>query len=694
MKADFDITEIQGVFAEESKELLETMELSLLDLQKGIHIPENLNGIFRAVHTLKGSSGLFQFEEIQKFAHELETFLDSLRESPPNELDPNMIQTLFQCTDHLKILTENYLSGAPDMSQETLEKGAKLLSALSGATPAEPAGPSEQSTSAIPKNENESPPPASHEWHISLRLHEDAWLAGLDILKPLSWLKKCGEVLTILPVTETIPLNNFDPEKAYLGFEIRFLSETNNPDEIEDAFEFWDESCDIRILPASQSIQLWGELPETEETLMHIWEQLGYPPEFLKERSKDAHTPGEQPPTEDLIPSPKPENKKKATGSVMRVDTKKMDELINLVGELVLKNSQLLHYVSSVGDKEMGSYVQSMSRLVEEVRNISLNMRMLPIEKTFRKMERVAIDIAHKLGKKIQFEVSGAEAELDKTIIEKINDPLVHLIRNAVDHGIETPEERVAAGKPEVGTIRLSARHETGCMLIEISDDGSGLNTQHILDTAIERGLADKNIDYTEDEIADFIFQPGFSTANAVTEVSGRGVGMDVVRKNIDSMRGNITIQSKRGQGTRFIITLPLTLAIIDGFMVEAAGQKFIIPLDMVMECLDLKADELSNNLYNLRGEPLPCIRLSDIFQYRDSHLGKRESLVVTQVNQKHVGIIVNSTVGEYHTVVKSLGPVFKNLDCVSGSTITGDGEIALILDMQYLLSIAEDYKG
>ncbi|MHB9100966.1 MAG: chemotaxis protein CheA, partial [Sulfuricella sp.] len=378
--------------------------------------------------------------------------------------------------------------------------------------------------------------------------------------------------------------------------------------------------------------------------------------------------------------------------SFIRVHADKLDDLINLVGELVIASASAALLSQRSRDMMLHEATSTMSRLVEEIRDGALQLRMVQIGETFNRFHRVVRDMSKEIGKEIGLVITGAETELDKTVIEKIGDPLMHLVRNSMDHGIEPAEMRKARGKPAKGTVRLNAYHESGSIVIEVGDDGGGLNRERILAKALERGLVGPNQSLSDKEIYSLIFEAGFSTADAVTNLSGRGVGMDVVRRNIEALRGMIEIDSEPGAGTTMKIRLPLTLAIIDGFLMGVGSASYVVPLDMVMECIELNEEERQEtrerNYINLRGTVLPFIRLRDHFR-EQGKAGRRENIVVVQYAGQKAGLVVDELMGEFQTVIKPLGKLFGNLKGVSGSTILGSGEVALILDVPALIQRA-----
>jgi two-component system chemotaxis sensor kinase CheA len=505
-----------------------------------------------------------------------------------------------------------------------------------------------------------------------------------------------------------------DPEICYLGYEINFKSQAEKQ-EIEGAFEFIREDSQVHILPPSSRvidyINLIKALPEQDLQLGEILVQCGSltPNELefalelqreLKSQSIDVPLGSIvvnngltlQPVLESAIAKQNQirEGKTKEIQSI-RVDAEKLDQLINLVGELVIAGASSSLHAHSSGDRILIESFSMLTRLLEEVRDAALQLRMVQIGATFNRFQRVVRDVAKELGKDIELIITGAETELDKTVVEKISDPLMHLVRNSMDHGIEAPDVRMEKQKRPKGRLYLNAYHDSGMIVIEVSDDGAGLNHEKILKKAQEKGLVLEGETLDIQEINNLIFEPGFSTADTVTNLSGRGVGMDVVKRNITALRGTVDVQSTFGQGAMFSIRLPLTLAIIDGFLVEIETSSFVIPLNMVLECVELNEfnsdiePNTQQSYINLRGEVLPFIRLRRLFNL-GGRTPKRENVIVVSYLGSKVGLAVDKLVGEFQTVIKPLGSIFSHIQGVSGSTVLGSGEVALILDVPNLV--------
>lgn len=714
-------------FAHEVDELLTEMEDALLDLEETPDDAERINSIFRAMHTIKGSSGLFGFDDIIAFTHQAETVLDQARNGQ-RAVDNELISVLLACKDHTAHLVHHFLANENEALPSSLQEQGKLLIVqLNGeehsiVTSANlPATQKEELNQLHVETKSTN---SSDNWVISLDFKEDALRNGMDPLSFIRYLSTLGnivEVITSMP--NQAELEAIDAESCFLSFKIAFNSSVDKQT-IESVFEFAAEDCDIHILPPYSRQDLYLKLLENQadDQLKRLGEMLvdigaltnKEVVEVLAEQQSDegsAEKPiGERLLEKNIVQQPIVEQALKKQEAVkqkiakeasyIRVDAAKLDHLINLVGELVISDAAIRLVVQKKGLTDVDDVASTMGHLVEEIRDTALQLRMVQIGETFSRFQRVVRDVSKDLGKLIELQITGGETELDKTVVEKINDPLTHLVRNSLDHGIEMPEERVKAGKPEKGTVRLNAYHQAGRIVIQISDDGKGLDPERILVKAVSKGLVKPDQSLTENEIFNLIFAPGLSTKEEASNLSGRGVGMDVVKSNIEALRGSVAVASKLGQGTTVTIHLPLTLAIIDGFMVEARQERYIIPLNMVEECVEMDSndwqiDELQHYI-NLRGEVLPYLRLGNFFQntqksaLQDSTLPQRESLVVVRVGEAKAGFVVDELHGENQTVIKPLGKIFENLTGIGGATVLGSGDVALILDVHGLIQYAQ----
>jgi two-component system chemotaxis sensor kinase CheA len=514
----------------------------------------------------------------------------------------------------------------------------------------------------------------------------------------------------LVTLFDAIPdAEQMDPEACYLGFEIALRSEATR-EAIEGVFELARDDCELRVLAprsrVSQYLELIQGLPDDKSRLGEILVSCGSLSEqeleaaLARQRAAPAPKPSlgvilrERPSVHPAVVGAaldKQQQIKEARAREarsIRVDADKLDHLINLVGELIISAAGTSLLARQAHLPELQQSTQELSQLVEGVRDHALRLRMVKIGATFQRFQRVVHDVSREVGKEIELCVSGEDTELDKTVIEKIGDPLLHLVRNAIDHGIEPPAVRAARGKPATGTLRLNAYHESGSIVIEVSDDGGGLNREKILDKALAQGLVEPGRSLSDKEIYGLIFQPGFSTADQVTSLSGRGVGMDVVKQNIAALRGGVSVSSAPERGTTVSVRVPLTLAVINGFLVGLGAAVFVIPLDLVEECIELS--EPDRGYANLRGNVLPFIRLRELFSLRGA-AAPRQNLVVVQSGGQRAGLLVDSLLGEFQTVIKPLHAIFNRVRCISGSTILGNGQVALILDVPALLQQAAE---
>ena len=704
-------------FAQEVDELLAAMEEALLGLEAATDDADCINSIFRAMHTIKGSSGLFGFDEVVAFTHEAETVLDRVRNGE-RVIDAELIAVLLACKDHTAQLIQHFLFNENEPLPEELQQQSQTLAAQLTGQSAVAGMPSIQQEKADHVEVDPNTSDSSDNWVISLAFKPDALRNGMDPLSFIRYLQTLGKISEVIITMPALPrIGEMNPEDCYLNFKIAFNSSADKKT-IENVFEFAEDDCDIHILPPNSRqehyLQLLADMQEDQvKRLGEMLVEIGALTEkevanTLNEQWEDNEHPkplGEMLLERNILQQPVIEQALKKQQSVkqkvnkesnyIRVDAAKLGYLINLVGELVISGAAMRLMVDKHGLSDVDDVASTMSHLVEDIRDTALQLRMVQIGETFTRFQRVVHDVSKELGKQIQLQITGGESELDKTVVEKINDPLTHLVRNSLDHGIETPAERVRAGKPEKGTIQLNAYHDSGRIVIQISDDGRGLDPERIVAKAIAKGLIKPDQALSKHEIYNLIFEPGLSTKEEASNLSGRGVGMDVVRRNIEALRGSVSVDSELGQGTTVTIHLPLTLAIIDGFMVEAQKERYIIPLSMVEECVEMSSDEWQiddvQHYVNLRGQVLPYLRLGDFFHNNKKHPHtQRESLVVVRFGEAKAGFVVDELHGENQTVIKPLGKLFENLNGIGGATVLGSGDVALILDVQGLIQHAK----
>ncbi len=710
--------EITSVYIQESREQLAEMESCLLSLEQNPDDPDNINAIFRAAHTIKGGAGVIECHFIEAFTHRVENVLDALRNGALS-VTPALTTLLLGCCDHMVSLIDVLAAGEAGPAGELLAQGEVLSAQVQGfldgmAGEGESAAASELTVAdndPAVEVENAGGIVLNDSWHVSVRFGENVMRGGMDPLSFIHYLASLGEILSIVTITDAIPVAaEMDPESCYLGFEIQLQTRSSKAD-IERVFDFVRDECELRILPPNSRLSEYlkhiQELPEDSMRLGEILVRCGALTQAELEQglSQQKRASGDDgtvaPPLGEILVDHKVVNpevveaavvkqaqvsdKKAREARLVRVQADKLDQLIDLVGELVIAGASANLLAQKSRQSDLVEATSVLSRLVENIRDAALQLRMVQIGDTFNRFQRVVRDVSKELGKEIELHISGAETELDKTVVEKIGDPLMHLVRNSLDHGIEPTALRLARGKPACGRVSLNAYHDSGSIVIEIADDGGGLNKEKITAKAIERGLIQPGDTLTEHEVVNLIFEPGFSTVDKVSNLSGRGVGMDVVRRNIQALRGTVDVASVDGQGATFTIRLPLTLAIIDGFLVGVNKAAYVIPLDTVVECIELKNLQSDRNFMNLRGEALPFIRLRELFDIPGS-VPPRESIVVVQFAGQRAGIVVDQLMGEFQTVIKPLGAMFRHLRGIGGSTILGSGDVALILDVAALV--------
>ena len=695
-------------FVSESRELLEQMEDALLHYSAD---PEQINSIFRAAHTIKGSAGLFGLDGVVAFTHVAESVLDRVR-SGELEVGKDLITLLLASGDHIGQLVSLVESGSP--ADDDLKADGKMLvdqlrAYLSGGVATVMASvPIEQEVVL----EKTSPGDAlTDNWHISIRFNEDVLRNGMDPAAFLRYLSGMGEIISVVSLTDRVPaLSDMDPETCYLGFEISFASKASKAD-IDATFDFVRDGSRISIIPPRSQVEAYiaiiNSLPEEDLKLGEILVRCGTLTEselkraLIEQQDTESVQPiGEMLVEQNQVHAPVVEaalarqkqvkDSKAAQASSIRVDSARLDHLISLVGELIIVGSSASLIASRIGESDLLEVTSNMTRMVEEVRDSAMSLRMVQIGATFSRFQRVVHDVSQELGKDIRLEIHGGETELDKTVVEKITDPLTHLVRNAMDHGIEVADVRLARGKPAQGCLRLNAWHDSGSIMLEVADDGGGLNTARIRAKAVERGLIGADAELSDHEIHQLIFEAGFSTADAVSNLSGRGVGMDVVRSNITALRGSVELLSQPGEGTTVRVRLPLTLAIIDGFQVGVGQERYVIPLEMVEECIEFNRNQAQINesgFMDVRGEVLPFVRLRQLFE-QEGQGPARQNIVVLNFAGKRAGVVVDSLHGELQTVIRPLGKMFRALPGISGFTILGTGNVALVMDVGSLIAM------
>ena len=722
--------ELTSTFVNESRDQLEAMEAGLLTLEQNPNDMDRLNAIFRAAHTIKGGSGVVECKFIESFTHKVENVLDKVRNGEM-AVTADLANVMLACCDHMGKLLDTLAAGkpAPDADVQATGDGLQIeLSRLLGNGGSKTGKAGDKAAGVPVQHEDQVTTSGGGEvgndsWHVSVRFGENVLRQGMDPLAFLRYLGSLGEIVGLETLPDALPVAaDMDPESCYLGFEIHLRTRAGKA-EIERVFDFCRDDITLNILPPNTKIeeflQLIAELPEDSLRIGEILIRIGALTEAelcdgLHQQASDIvidPITGEQPATplgEILVEQKSVQKevveaaasrqsavteKKAVEARMIRVQADKLDQLITLVGELVIAGASANLLAQKSGKSELYEATSILSRLVEAIRDSALQLRMVQIGETFTRFNRVVRDASRDLGKDLELIITGADTELDKSVVEKIGDPLMHLVRNAVDHGIESAALREQRGKDPKGTIGLNAYHDSGSIVIEVTDDGGGLPKEKIRKKAVEKGLIADDAQLSDQEIINLIFEAGFSTADQVTNISGRGVGMDVVRRNIESLRGTVEVSTVEGEGSVFSIRLPLTLAIIDGFLTGVGKAAYVVPLDSVVECIELENLDADRNYLNLRGEVLPFVRLREMFEVTGP-APERQNVVIVQYAGQKAGLVVDALLGEFQTVIKPLSVIFKHLRGIGGSTILGSGEVALILDVAALIQLVTQAEG
>ena len=666
-----DMNEIHAIFFEESFEGVDTMEAGLLKLDPQSADGELINTIFRAAHSIKGGAATFGFSAVSDFTHGVETLLDQLR-SGQRQVSDELVGVLLASVDVIRDMLEAFQQGRAPDTEAITRCQLDLDRQLSG----------DNASADSQTGATEETVPG--EWQIRFVPQADIFKTGNEPSRIFRELSQLGELTVHSSLQPDANFDEIDPENCYSQWQLSLRGDIAR-EEIEACFDWVREQCELELTPPALAAD-----PAPPPAAA--------PSSIATSAVAPAPAPGAE-----AAARPAAANTKDA-GSI-RVSIDKIDALLNLVGELVITQSMLARF----GDREHTGSTQGLrdglmvlERHTRELQESAMQIRMLPIGASFNRFKRLVRDISGKLGKKVELKLSGEETELDKTVLEKMSDPLVHLVRNSLDHGIEMPEERRAAGKPETGVLHLSAYHEGGSIVIQVEDDGAGLNKERILAKAIERGLVSANEQLSDDQIHQLIFQPGFSTAAALSDLSGRGVGMDVVRRNITDLGGRIDIRSTPGQGSCLKIRLPLTLAILDGQLVRVGSDVYIFSLRSIVETVLVSPAELNSlagkgSVYRLRDEYIPTVRLRDYFnlnceQPSATYLERGGQLmVVVETDGHRVGLFVDELLDQQQVVIKSLEENYLPVSGLAGATILGDGSVALIVDVPSLVQHLEN---
>ncbi len=686
------IDQAKETYREEASELLTELEASLLELEEVPDDMDLIGRVFRAMHTIKGSGAMFGFDEIAKFTHEVETVFDQVRNGKL-PVTKELISLTLEARDQIRVMLDS--AGSADVI-----KSGKIIAGLRALRAGEtPAAAAAEPKKAVAQAAAADCPMITY--RIRFQPEPDLFKSGTDPVNLLDELRQLGHHRIVAHTLEIPLLGDIDPESCYTSWDI-ILTTDRGKEAIRDVFIFVEDMAKIVItviddggtIDEEDHYKKLGEIliekgDLTADALSQVLGSQKRIGEMLVDAGVVDHGQIEAALAEQQhLKEIREKREKVDSTSSIRVSSEKLDSLVNLVGELVTVQARLSQTAAGKNEAELLAISEEVERLTWELRDQTMDIRMLPIGTTFSKFKRLVRDLSKDLGKEIELTTTGAETELDKTVIEKLNDPLVHLIRNCIDHGIELPADREKNGKPRAGSVHLSAMHSGAHVLIEIADDGKGLDAEAIRAKGIEKGLISHDAVLTDKELYALILAPGFSTAKTVTNVSGRGVGMDVVKRAIDELRGTIDITSWQGQGSTITLKLPLTLAIIDGLLVKVGENFFVISLSSVEECVELTQKDVEaahgKHMANVRGQIVPYIRLRDEFAINDDR-PSIEQIVITGNESGRVGFVVDQVIGEHQTVLKSLGSFYKQVEGISGATILGDGTVALILDVNKL---------
>lgn len=727
------LEQINEIFFEEASELLESLEGHLLSLEQNPDNPEIISAVFRVMHTIKGSSGMFGFDAISSFTHEVESTFDAVRNgSAP--VTPQLISLTLKARDHIM----DMLKGNVDKEESAalIQEFRDFMSAYPTSNKDQGSEKKETETNTTTSEQKELPDSKQDEapilqtnvestqqiacaeqttWRISFTPSPDILQNGTRPSLMIKELTDMGTATVLFFTRQIPPLSEIEPTTCYVSWDI-ILTTCKSREEIQDVFIFLDKSSVIKIDKIDIDIEGNNRIGQilidrkhiSQSALEEILSQRKPIGQLLVEKNlisneslqsalaEQTHIKNvaKTKNTESLQTSQLNSSSQNVTQQSIRVNSEKLDQLIDLVGELVTFNARLGEFSTRENNPALMTLSEQSERLILALRDNAMDMRMLPIGTIFTRFRRLVHDLASDMHKDIELITEGAETELDKTVIEKLNDPLIHMIRNSVDHGIESKEERLAKGKPAQGIVKLIAQHVGAFVLIIISDDGAGLDKEKIYKKAIDKNLIAPGTEMSDNDIYSMIFLPGFSTSEKVTAVSGRGVGMDVVKKDITALGGTISIETQQGKGTDFILKIPLTLAIIEGMLVQIGNSIFVIPLTNIQECMEFSPadgdeDKICSHI-DARGEFLPYINLRRWFEI-DAPLPPSQQVVIVNDQDSKLGVVVDRVIGNHQTVIKPLGALYRNVEGLSGATILGDGSVALILDIFKLSNVVKN---
>jgi len=715
---------IKQTFFQECEEQLAELEEGLLAIEREEGDLETINAVFRAVHSIKGGAGAFGLDDLVRFAHTFETTLDGMR-SGKLEITPQIVKLMLRSADILSDLVRISRDGG-EMDAGRVAQMTDELARTGGAGPVAPAAAAPQPPAFEPLAAGEGEPQVDEFGFAPVQISFDTLIAddeaaGIrqavhirftpkpelyakanDALRLLRELGRLGEMEVSCDASAVPLLGELDPEGAYLTWDITLTGDLDEK-AVREVFEFVEFDCDLSIDTAVAGPVM--DESDAAQTVQAILAQVAAEEAAGQERhaapQAEAPAPVRAAPPAAQAASAAPQQAANSQapqpGATIRVDLDRVDRLIDLVGELVINQSMLAQRVMEAGIARLSDVavgLDDLEHLTREIQDSVMAIRAQPVRPIFQRMSRVVREVADMTGKSVRLVTEGENCEVDKTVIERLADPLTHMIRNAIDHGLEKPEDRLAAGKPEQGVVRMVAAHRSGRVVIEVSDDGAGINRSRVRQIAVDRGIVAEDAQLSDAEIDDLIFAPGFSTAAAISDVSGRGVGMDVVRRSIQALGGRITITSRPGLGTTFTLSLPLTLAVLDGMVVNVAGQTLVVPLSAIVETLQPKAQDVHGlgekaRVIGIRGAFIPLIDVGCVLGYRDEEADPLASvaMMVETENQSQCALLVDGIVGQQQVVIKSLETNYGHVFGVAGATILGDGRVAVILDVDAIVA-------
>lgn len=717
-----DMNEIKEIFFQECEEQLAELESGLLKLNDGDRDPETVNAVFRAVHSIKGGAGAFGLEELVAFAHVFETTLDCVRS---NKLEPNqdVLKVMLRSADVLADLVTCSRDGGSVEESRTRGLVKELEALANGEAPPAAEAPKAVKPAAAPAatptdDSGFQPIPFTFDgfgeeedaveqftYEVTFKPARELYAKGNEAALLLRDLSRLGE-MSIACDTDQLPaLESMDPEASYFGWKIS-ITTPKSEDEVRAVFEFAEWDCELEVKPAEVSadeelpmVPVPFDLSALDEEPAEIAEpqpKAVAAVEAVSSVAKAVNAAVEKKESAAAAAAAATQNNAVAAassaGQTIRVDLDRVDRLINLVGELVINQAMLSQSVvenDTNGTSNINMGLEELQQLTREIQDSVMAIRAQPVKPVFQRMSRIVREVADMVGKQIRLVTEGENTEVDKTVIDKIAEPLTHMIRNAVDHGIESPEKREAAGKDPEGTIKLSAKHRSGRILIELIDDGGGINRERVKQKAIDNDLISPDANLSDEEIDNLIFAPGFSTADKISDISGRGVGMDVVKRSIQALGGRISISSRPGLGSTFTMSLPLTLAVLDGMVVTVAGQTLVVPLTAIVETLQPEASAIhsfgaNQRLISIRNSFCPLVDVGRILNFRANQANPVEgvALLVESEGGGQRALMVDAIQGQRQVVIKSLEANYTHVPGIAAATILGDGRVALILDV------------